>query len=509
MAAEIDLVAKFAQEAVWLYFENIPWILAGVIVGMILGVIPGMGGVVTLVLLLPLTLGMDKFQAFAILSGGLGATTYTGSITGILINTPGTSSNAATIIDGYPLTQRGEAATALGASAFASATGAIVAVVIFLLSLPFLLDIALAFGPSEVFWLVIGALVVLPFLVGDKPLAGIATAGMGLIATFIGRAPQTAEPRFTFGQTALFDGLPILAPLVGLFALAEIFRLASIDRKMVVPETVKMSGNRLRGVKEVIKHRWLWLRCSILGLIIGAVPGAGGASSSFIAYGHAVQSAKNKTGFGEGRIEGVIASEAANDAKDGGQLFPSMALGIPGSASMAVFLAGLLAHGMFPGPRTLIDNIELVMVVALSLGTANIMTSIIGFTLINQFTRLLKISVQRLLPAITVLALTAAYLGRNQFNDVIMTLAFALFGAVLIYVGVSRVPFLIAFVLGSLLEQNFYLASQFAGGNIYEGFFTGTLNLILIGIVLLSVIAITLPDRYVKRLKRGLGRVRP
>jgi putative tricarboxylic transport membrane protein len=307
----------------------------------------------------------------------------------------------------------------------------------------------------------------------------------------------------------LFDGIPILAPLVGLFALAEIFRLSSIDRKTVVPDTVEMSGNRLNGLKEVYKHKWLWLRCSIIGLIIGAVPGAGGASSSFIAYGHAVQSAKEKTGFGEGRIEGVIASEAANDAKDGGQLFPSMALGIPGSASMAVFLAGLLAHGMFPGPRTLIDNMELVMVVALSLGTANIMTSVIGFSLINQFTRLLKIPIQRLLPAITVLALTAAYLGRNQYADVIMTFVFALLGAVLIYVGVSRVPFLIAFVLGSLLEQNFYFASQFARGDLYQAFFTGTLNLVLIAIVLFSIIAIALPKRYTRRIMRGLGGLRP
>jgi putative tricarboxylic transport membrane protein len=152
---------------------------------------------------------------------------------------------------------------------------------------------------------------------------------------------------------------------------------------------------------------------------------------------------------------------------------------------------------------------ELVMVVALSLGTANIMTSVIGFSLINQFTRLLKIPIQRLLPAITVLALTAAYLGRNQYADVIMTFVFALLGAVLIYVGVSRVPFLIAFVLGSLLEQNFYFASQFARGDLYQAFFTGTLNLVLIAIVLFSIIAIALPKRYTRRIMRGLGGLRP
>lgn len=502
------LLSEFAT-AFGIFVSNLPWVFVGVLVGMFLGILPGMGGVVTLVLLLPITLSMDKFQAFALLSGGLGATTFTGSVTGILINTPGTSSNAATVIDGYPMTQRGEAATALGASAVSSAAGAIVAIALFLLSLPVLLDIALLFGPSEVFWLVIGALLVIPFMVGDKPLAGIATAGLGLIMTFIGRAPQTAETRFAFGQTELFDGIPILAPLIGLFALAEIFRLASINQKTIVPEHVEMTGSRLKGVKAVFKHKWLWLRCSIIGLIIGAVPGAGGASSSFIAYGHAVQSASDTDGFGEGRVEGVIAPESANDAKDGGQLFPSLALGIPGSASMAVFLAGLLAHGMFPGPRTLIDEMPLVIVVALSLVTSNILTSIIGYTFVNQFTKLLRIPVQRLLPAITVLALAAAFIGRNQAADVTITLLFAIFGAILIFVDVSRVPFLIAFVLGVLLEQNFYLAEQFAAGDIYEGFFTGWLNQLLIAVIAVTVISILLPDGFFQRVKRSLWRLLP
>jgi putative tricarboxylic transport membrane protein len=291
--------------------------------------------------------------------------------------------------------------------------------------------------------------------------------------------------------------VPILAPLVGLFALAEIFRLATLNQETVVPEGLKIEGNRIDGLREVFKHKWLWLRCSVIGLIVGAIPGAGGASSSFIAYGHAVQSAKDKADFGEGRIEGVIASESANDAKDGGQLFPTLGLGIPGSGSMAVFLAALLSQGILPGPRLLVEETHLIIVIALSLLLSNILTSIVGLTFTDTFTKILEVPVNRLLPAITVLALASALVVRNNTFDVWLTLVFAVLGVILIYLDISRIPFIIAFILGTILEQNYYLAIAYAGGDIYEALFTGQLNLILITIFVLTVASILLPLSHI------------
>lgn len=480
--------------AVNVVITHIHWVLLGVIFGMLIGIIPGMGGVVALTILLPFTLRLNQFQAFTLMAAAVGATTFSGSITAILINTPGTSSNAATLIDGYPLTQRGKSASAIGASALSSASGAVLAASIFIVMIPVMIDLVLLFGPSEIFWIVLFAIIIIPLFVADNPFYGILTALVGGLVAFMGTAPQTAQPRFTFGLIELRDGVTLVAMLIGFFAIAEILRVASLERNTVVDfERVEITGSRIEGMKEVIKYKWLWLRCSLIGLVVGAIPGAGGSAAAFVAYAHGIQSATERDQFGKGAIEGVIAPESANDAKDGGQLFPTLGLGIPGSGSMAVFLGAMLMHGIFPGPRVLSAQTELVIIIALSLLISNVLTSVIGITVADKLTELLRIPIPLLLTFISILAFAAVFIVRNSVVDLITVMIFAAFGLVLIHLGINRIPFLIAFILAAILERNFWLAVSFGHGRIFEVFFTGTVNLVLITLFALSILFYAAP----------------
>jgi len=482
----LSLVAD-SMAAIWILGDNVLWLFLGVIAGMALGIIPGMGGVVTLTIILPFTLGMNPNQAFIVLSAALGAVSFSGSISAILINAPGTGGNAATLLDGYPMAQKGKAAEAIGASASASAGGAIIGIMFFFVMIPFVIDVALLFGASEIFWLVILGLSIVPLVAGERVLAGLAMGGFGLLLSFVGQTSTTGEYRFTFELPLLFDGLGLIPPLVGLFALAEMVKLASSDEGLV-PDKIEVSGSKFDGVKEVVRHKWLFLRCSTIGMIVGAIPGIGATVATFIAYGHAVQSSDNQDEFGDGRAEGVIATESANDSKDGGQLFPTLGLGIPGSASTAVLLGGFIIHGITPGPRLLQEELDLMLVIVFALLFSNILTSLIGITFTGVFTRVQQVSISRLFPTIIILALVATFVLRNNFGDMFLALIFGAIGLVLMYLNISRIPIIIALILGSILERNYFLAIRLADTGPLQAFFSGWLNQLLILIILVSAL---------------------
>ncbi len=486
-------------EALGIVAQNWLFIIIGVIAGMIIGTIPGMGGVVVITILLPFTLRLDPFQAFTLLSAGVGATTFSGSLTAILINTPGSASNAATLIDGYPLTQKGKSVTAITISAVSSASGAVLAAVIFILALPLMINLVLLFGPGQIAWIILWALIIIPFIVADRPLYGILTAALGAMVAFVGQAPQTGEPRYTLGQLILFDGVELVAMLIGLFAIAEIVRISSLDRNTIVDfEKIEMAGSIGEGTRAVLENKFLWFKSSIIGLIVGAIPGAGGSAAAFISYAQAAQTSKNPDLFGKGSYEGLIAPEAANDAKDGGQLFPTLGLGVPGSGTMAIFLGAMLMHGIFPGPQVLTEETHLVLVIAVSLLLSNILTSLFGLLVAERLTAVLRIPIPLLLTGITVLALTAVFIVRSSPLDVIIALAFAVLGVILIYLKISRVPFLIAFILASILEHNYHLAMRFARGSATEAFFSGTMNILLIIFFVVSMLMFIVPGSKIR-----------
>lgn len=493
-----------------LFLNVIHWVVIGTLIGMFIGVIPGMGGIVALSILIPFTLHLDQYQAFALLTGAFGATTFSGSLTAILVSTPGTVSNAATLLDGYPLSQKGETNRAIGASALSSATGAMIAVVLFILLIPVLMDVALRFGPREQVWLILWALVLIPLLIGGRPILGLAVGLLGGLVSLIGRSPQTGRERFTFESIYLIDGLELLAVLVGLFAFSELMKLAVEGRIFISDDNPGggdggsgggggTRGSKIQGMKDTVEHKWLWFRCSLIGFFIGALPGIGGAGATFIAYAHAIQSSSDASTFGTGRIEGVIASEAANDAKDGGQLIPTLGLGIPGSGTMAVFLGALLAHGIVPSPLIISQNLHLVLVISFSLITANILTSVFGLMFTEAISKILDIPLPRLLPFITILATAAIFIVRNSIFDVFIGLLFGFFGLILIYLNISRVPFLIAFILMGTLERSFNIALVYAGGDYFEALFGSSISVALAIILVISVVLVFVPITELRR----------
>lgn len=482
--------------AAGLLVENFHFVLFGVLVGMFFGVLPGMGGSVTLAVMLPFTMDMDPFSAFAFMSGGVASTTFAGSLTAILVSIPGTGSNAATLIDGYPLTLKGEANRAIGASAVSSATGAVVGVSLFIILVPVVKNFALLFGPAELFWLILWTLIIIPLLIGDNSLLAMAFAGLGALLSLVGNTPITTEVRFNFGFFFLEDGIALVPTILGIFAISELMRL-TLKGSSTVSDISRSSSGKLQGMKDVLVHKGLWFRSALIGIFMGILPGIGGSGATFLAYSHAVQSSDDSEGFGSGRIEGVIASEAANDAKDGGQLFPTLGLGIPGSGSMVVFLAALLFHGFIPGPRLLQTDLQLMLLISLSILVGNVLTSVIGLLFTGVFTKILDIPLSFLVPALATLIMAAAYSVRNEFFDVILTILFGILGLLLIYINVSRIPFIVAFLLVGIMESNYVTAVGIAYGSPTAALFGSTLTQVVIIVLFVPTIIYVLEPRRV------------
>lgn len=489
-------IVSEAVNAIGLVLNNWIYLLFGVAVGMALGTIPGMGGSVTLAILIPFTLDLDGPAAFTLLAAAMGSTTFAGSITAILFNVPGTSSNGATIIDGYPMAQQGKAAVALGASAFSSAAGAVVGIGVFFLLIPVVVDVVLAFGPPQRFWLVLIGLSVLPLVSGERMLAGLAIGGLGLMFSYVGTSVITGERIFTLNEPFLYNGIGLIPAIVGLFAIAEVVKLATLDRG-VMEEGVEIQGNQFDGVREVLKRKSLFFRSAIIGTLIGAIPGVGGTGATFISYGQAVQTSKNPEAFGEGTVEGVIASEAANDSKDGGQLFPTLGLGIPGSGSTAVLLGAFIAHGILPGPQMLINHLDLMLVIVFALLFANILTSIVGMVFAQYLVLVTKVPITVIFPVITALSLVAVYINRNAFGDVWLALAFGLLGVILMYVQITRIPIIIAIVLGEIMENNYHITLSLYDSHM--AFLSGFLNVLLVLTLVVMVLFPVLRPYLAKR----------
>jgi putative tricarboxylic transport membrane protein len=465
-------------------WPTILFLFAGSFLGQIFGVLPGLTGSVAMALLISFTFGMTPEQAMALLGGAMGAATFGGSITAILFNTPGTPNNTATCLDGYPLAKQGKAGLALGAGATASAMGALVGLVALMVVIPIMRQIVLAFGPPEFFLLAIFGLTLIAAISEGSFINGLIAGGIGLIITTIGLSPVALDKRFVFGSMYLWDGIKLVPALIGLFAIAEMINLL-VRAKTISRSGTLIKGGIFQGIKSVFKNFFLFLRCSVIGTFIGAIPGVGGSVSNFVAYQHAVQTEKNGT-FGQGDVRGVIASEASNDAKDGGALIPALSLGIPGCPTAAMILGGLLIHGIFPGKDLMVDNLPLVFTLIVTLAISNIITSTVGLVLGNQLTKITTMPTTILAPIILVLTSVGAFAYRMNMGDVLVAMLFGLFGYIMIKIDFSRIPVVIALVLGPLAEQSFHTSLDISNGS-YAIFITRPYSIILILLILLGI----------------------
>ncbi|MFC1872980.1 tripartite tricarboxylate transporter permease [Chloroflexota bacterium] len=485
-----------------LHYDVYLIIFLGCVIGLVFGALPGLGGATAIALLLPVTYSWDSMLAFFFFAGIMGSTAFGGSIPAILLNTPGTAPNAATCFDGYPMAQRGEAGKALGISATASGVGALFGLVVLILLIPLVYPIVLAFRPPEFFVLVLFGLATVAFAARGNFLRGLISGGLGILLSFVGYSTIFGRLRFNFGSEFLWDGIELIPFLIGVFALSEMLRL-SVKGGVITGERItgKLSGT-MDGFREVFRHKVTLLRSSLIGTGIGIVPGVGGAVANFLAYIATVQASKHPETFGTGDPEGVIASEASNDAKDGGALLPTVAFGIPGSAVMALLLGAFILHGLTPGPLFMTENIDIIFALIVGLVISNVLASTFGLAVGKYLAWITTIRVSYIVPVVVVLCLTGSFFLRGNIWDVGIAMLGAILGYAMQRFGFSTVCLIIGLILGRIAESSFRQTLMISDGS-YAIWFTRPISLVLIFLLVVVSLFPVLTTIRTRRRSKG------
>src|SRR5215510_12927950 len=434
---------------------------AGVVMGLVLGILPGIGGLAGTALLLPFTYTMDPYAAFALLLG-LGATTATADpIPAIMFGVPGGAGSAATVLDGLPMARRGEAGRALSAAYMSSMLGGIFGALLMACTLPLLRPMMLYLGSPELLAFSALGISMVAVLSGNTPLRGLTAAGLGIMIAMIGTDPQTGTLRWTFESLYLWDGLPLVPVVLGLFALPELCDLL-ITRAAIATDTrYDIKTGMWQGTVDCFKHWWLVLRCSWIGAAFGAVPGIGGAVIDWLAYGHAIRTEKGAfQTFGKGDVRGVIASESANNAREGGALVPTVAFGVPGSAGMAILLGAFLIHGLVPGPEMLAKNLSITYAMVWSIALANILGAGLCYLFSGQFAKLATFRYTLILPCVLGIIYIGAYEGSRNWGDLFALFIFGVLGWVMKQLKWPRPPLLLGVVLGDTIERYMFISVE-------------------------------------------------
>ena len=480
--------------------------LLGMVIGFTVGILPGLGGATTLALMLPFIFKMTAFEAFAFLLGMAAVTNTTGDITSILFGIPGEPTTVATIVDGYPMTKKGEAGRALGAALLSSLIGAVFGALALAVAIPVVRPLVLSFGSPEFFMLSIVGLTFVASLSGGALLKGIIAGGIGLFLATVGIAPVTAVKRFTFGQLFLWDGIGLVPITIGFFAIPEIIDLA-VQGSSIAREKVGKLGGVMEGVKDTFRHFGMVIRCSAIGSFTGIIPGLGGATSQWLAYAHAVQSSKGKERFGKGAVEGVLGPGAANNAILGGHMITTLAFGVPVSVMMAILLGAFFIQGLVPGPDMLIPepkgHLSLTFSFVWTIVISNILTVAVCFLFLRQLARVTEIRSSLVLPFIILLIYLGAYAEKNIFEDLFLVILFGLLGLAMQKLDWPRPPLILGLVLGPLAENRLFLST----GNYGAAWLMRPVVLVLIALTLGGALYPVFQKR--RRRKREDAKVSP
>ncbi|NCN40557.1 C4-dicarboxylate ABC transporter permease [bacterium] len=473
-----SLVAGFVGLA---SMQGLILVVAGVVLGIVFGAMPGLSPSTSVALLVPFSYTLDPTLALAFLTCIYLASNYGGSITAVLINTPGTPASAVTAIDGYALTQRGQAAKAMGMSLWASTIGGVVGVVMLILFSRSLAQFAIRFTPADYFALAFFGLSTIASLGRGNVLKALVATSLGLAMNTVGMDPISGVSRFTFGFDELYDGFQLVPVLIGLFAVSVVYeRMAEgwSGRQFDEKGTSTFSG-RL----EVWKAKLVLAMSSVLGTVVGVFPGAGSTIASFLSYDFAKKLSKTPEKFGSGSLEGIAASESANSASVGGALVPLLALGIPGSATDAVLLGAFMLHNLNPGPQLFSERPDLVYGIFAALLLANLMVFILGSLAMPLFRKVVLISESLMTPMILMLAIVGSYAVNASIFDVGLCLSFGLLGWVLKRFSYPIAPIVLGLVLGKMMEENLRRALLMNG---FESFWSSPLSLVFIALSLTS-----------------------
>jgi putative tricarboxylic transport membrane protein len=485
----LDLAQAFVA-GLYLVFapKALALMLAGIALGFVVGILPGLGGPTTLALMLPFIFTMSAAEAFAFLLGMAAVTATTGDITSILFGVPGEPTTASTIVDGHPMAKNGEAGRALGAALASSLIGALFGAFALALAIPVVRPLVLSFGSPEFFMLALLGLAFVASLSGGSLLKGLIAGGLGMLLATVGLDQITSVQRFTFGQLFLWDGIGLVPITIGFFAIPELIELA-VKKGAIARAEVQKLGGVLEGVKDSFRHGWLALRCSAIGAYIGIIPGMGGAVSQWLAYAHAVQSAERKERFGKGAVEGVIGPGAANNSSLGGNLIPTIAFGVPGGVLTAILLGAFIIQGLTPGPAMLTPesrggHLSLTFSFVWTIVLANIVTVAICFLFIRHLAKVTLVRGSLLIPPVLVLIYLGAFAEKNAFEDLYLVLAFGVLGWAMEKLGWPRPPLILGLVLGPLAENRLFLSVD----NYGWGWLTRPGVLILIALLLAGLL---------------------
>jgi len=445
---------EILQQALFIFatWQNVLLLALGVFIGTFVGAVPGMTTPMAVALTLPFTFTLSPVSGILLLLGVYKGGIYGGSITAILINAPGTPAASCTVLDGYPLARRGEARRALDIALYASCIADFMSNLALILCAGFLASLALAFGSPEVFTLILFSLTIIASVSGDQLLKGLGSAAFGLILAVVGLDLVYGTNRFIFGEVELMSGLNFIPVLIGLFALPEI--IAFYGRVEVAREYNPLAG-RGAGLDDLRKTLKTIIRGSAIGVILGAIPGIGGAPAAFLSYSEAKRTSKNGDNFGNGEIEGVAAAESGNNGTAGATLIPLLALGIPGDITTAIILGAFMIHGLRPGPLLFQDNLSLIYALFIGIMLSSFYLFAIGKFSIRLISRIADIPHRILFPIVLTLCVFGAYAVNNTVFDIGVMFVMGLFGFMMLKLKIPAAPFLIAFILGPMLEDNF------------------------------------------------------
>ncbi len=480
--------------------QQLMFLIVGVLLGLSVGVFPGLGGIAGLSLVLPFIYGMEAVSGLALMVGLVAVIPTSDTFASVLMGIPGSSASQATVLDGFPLAKKGEAARALSAAFASSLYGGLLGACFLTFFILIARPIVLAFGLPEMLMITILGLSMVAILAGRIPLKGVAAACLGLMVGTIGEADAGGSLRMTtYDVPYLIDGLKLVIVGMGIFAIPEIISLLRQDR--AIAKDAKLGAGWLHGVRDWYSNLWLSTRCALIGVLVGVIPGLGGSVVDWIAYGHTVQTTKNKKGFGSGEIRGVIGPESSNNAKEGGGLVPTLIFGIPGSGSMAIFIGGLLLLGYDAGPQLITNNLDITYTTVWSLALANVVGAGLCIALSPAIARLTTIRFTLLAPFLFMTITFAAFQSGQSLGDLVALFVIGMIGIFLRRFDWSRPAFLIGFVLSMQAENYSFQAYQIAMSKFRAGTINGLeyiFSPIVLVLIVVTIVSIVIGIRQAK-----------
>lgn len=480
-----------------LSITNLLAISIGTAMGLFVGAMPGLSATMAIAILLPVTFGMEPATGLSMLASLYMGAMYGGSIAAILLRTPGTPAAAATVMDGYPMAQKGQAGKALGVSLVASLIGGVISSIALLTIAPMLGNIAVQFGPVELFAVAVLGITMIGSLSQGSAIKGTLSGALGLLLAMVGMSPITGTPRFTFGNINLFSGISYTVALIGLFSIPQAIRLIEKDEH-VAKAISSITDRMLPTWKEFKSMIVTILRSSAIGIFTGIIPGTGGDTACWFGYNEAKRFSKDKDKFGTGLPEGVAASEAANNAVVGGALIPTITLGIPGSSATAILMGGLMVHGIMPGPTLMTEHADITYTLIWAVLLSNIFMFVEGLLFTRASITVTRVRNKVLAPVIVILCVIGSFAINNSIFDVFMMFTFGILGYLMDKIGMPAAPMVVGLILGNMLDTSLFQSLAISHGS-WAIFITNPISAVLLLISLLSILQATPLFGYIRK----------